>query len=65
LSGIFSTVLFAILEFFNIILFETIRHGLLGFIFGGLAGIVIAVVLAVVVLVFSVIGGFIGGAITR
>jgi hypothetical protein len=64
-AGLLSAIVFVILAFLNIIILETVRYGLLGFLFGGLVGIMLGIVLAVVVTVLSTIGGLIGGVITR
>jgi flagellar biosynthesis protein FliR len=65
LSGIISAILLSFLEFLNLLVLETVRHGFLGFFFCGLAGIVLGIVLAIIVAVLATIGGFIGGVIAN
>jgi hypothetical protein len=65
LSGFASAVVLAILAFLHVIVVETIRHGALGFLFGGVAGLVLGVIVLVAITVLGAIGGFIGGAVTK
>jgi hypothetical protein len=68
LSGVFSAIALSLLSFLGFIVVGGINHGVLGVLFGGLAGLalgIIVLILGVLVSVLSAVGGLIGGAITR